>query len=125
MYKRKQIIIRIFQGLQKLKTKIKLKHIHNKDLLLLNFLWKNNIIYGYLKVSLLHFQQIIVFLKYNKVTSISPLFFVSKNINFRNLKEETRWAKNTFFILYTKSGFISNEGIKEQKIGGYFFGKFF
>ena len=125
MYKKKQIITIIFQGLLKLKTKIKLKNINLDDLLFLDFLWLNNITYGYLNCSYVNLKKIVLFLKYNKSTAFSPLLFISKNIKYKSLKRETKWAKNTFFILYTKSGFLNTTEIKQQKIGGYLFGKFF
>lgn len=125
MYTNKNLIVQIFQGLQKLKNKIVLKKLNLKDTAFLDFLWVNQIIYGYVNSCINNLKQCIVFLKYNKLTSTPVSLFVGKNLKYTVLKREKNWAKNTFFIVSSKVGFLSSRDINLKKIGGFLIGKFF
>lgn len=125
MYTNKKVLIQIFQGLQKLKNKIILQNLNVKDLLFFDFLWTNKIIYGYTRFFVNKLNQYIVFLKYNKITSTPTSFFVGENFKYIVLKKEKNWAKNTFFIISTKIGFLNSKDIGIKKIGGFLIGKLF
>jgi hypothetical protein len=126
MYSNKTVIIQILQGLKKLKNKILIKKLTLIDIRFLDFLWKNNIIYGYTISYVNHITTLFtLFLKYNKIASFSSSFFMGKNIKYIVLRKEKIWAKNTFLIVSSKVGFFSNKDINIQKIGGFLLGKFF
>lgn len=107
---------------RKKKTSFILKNFKLSSIKLLDFLWYNKIISGYTKTATKN--TIIVFLKHNKYWTI-PFKKINTNIRFSRFKQKISWSKNTFFIVKTTIGLLSQYQIKDKQIGGFICYKIF
>lgn len=83
---------------------------------LLNFLWKNKIIYGYI---FRNQKNVLIYIKnrlYNKPVEYNK---INKYINNKNLKKCQIWFKNNFFIINVNKKWFTANQLKTIGIGGY------
>ncbi len=85
--------------------------------LFLNFLWKNNIILGYITDK----KKFKIFLK---ILLKKPMYCFFKNIYtkknkiFLNLKQINNLKKTKFYVFNTTQGFLNLNECQKNKIGG-------
>lgn len=85
--------------------------------LFLNFLWKNNIILGYITDK----KNIKIFLKTSLKKPISCFFknvYTRKNKIILNLKQINNLKKTKFYVFNTNLGFLTLNECQKNKIGG-------
>ena len=120
MKNEKNVIIRLTQGINKLKCKLLLKKITNNMLCFIHYLWKIKLLYGYFIINHLK-KDIFLFIKKYDFINNNYVTFSNRSFSKVHYKKIIKWSKNTLYVMKTNNTYLTLNSSSRSLllIGGY------